>query len=181
MSPLLDAPHPAPSSPPAIDIVAGYRTGLIGHVTLLHATYYARSSGFGQAFESVVAAGLAGFCGRLSHPANAIWLALQGDEVVGSIAIDGEDLGASTAHLRWFIVGDVARGSGIGRRLLATALAFADAQGCDETHLWTFIGLDAARHLYESRGFACVEERPGSQWGATVLEQRFVRLRRSAS
>ena len=163
----------ATSSPP--DIVRGYRPGLIARITLMHALYYARASGFGQRFESVVAGGLAEFCGRLDNPRNAIWAAMLGDEIVGSIAVDGEDLGGNVAHLRWFIMDDQARGSGVGRRLLSAALAFADESGFSETQLWTFKGLSAARHLYETYGFSCVEERPGDQWGTEVLEQRFVR------
>ena len=141
----------------------------------MHALYYARTSGFGQRFESMVAAGLASFCDRLASPKNAIWSAVLDDRIMGSIAIDGEDLGGNLAHLRWFILDDRARGTGIGRRLLSTALDFADAQGFAETHLWPFSGLDAARRLYESQGFQCVEEYSGDQWGTQVLEQKFVR------
>lgn len=162
---------------PTVEIVEGYRPGLIARITQMHALYYARTSGFGQPFESVVAEGLASFCNRLEKPQNAIWAAMRGQEIIGSVAIDGEDLGSDIAHLRWFIVDDGVRGGGVGRRLLAAALAFADKKPFAETHLWTFNGLSAARHLYETHGFACVEERPGSQWGSEVLEQRFVRPR----
>lgn len=161
-----------------IEIVAGYQTGIIARVTEMHARYYARESGFGQRFESVVAGGLAEFCDRLAHLRNAIWTARQGERIVGSVAIDGEDLsadGTGIAHLRWFIVDDELRGGGAGKRLLDTALAFVDAQGFAQTHLWTFSGLHAARRLYEARGFTLAEERPGDQWGTEVLEQRFVR------
>lgn len=162
----------------AVRVERGYRTGLIARVTDLHARHYAAAAGFGQAFESIVAGGLAAFCDRLAHPRNAIWAALEDDTVLGSITIDGEDLGPEIAHLRWFIVADGQRGRGIGRRLLSMAIDFAAALGSPEIHLWTFAGLDAARHLYEAHGFACVEERPGAQWGATVTEQRFVKLLR---
>jgi DNA-binding MarR family transcriptional regulator/GNAT superfamily N-acetyltransferase len=171
----LTAQPGAPALPPAVDVVRGYRTGLIARVTQMHAHYYARSSGFGVRFESVVAGGLAAFCERLESPKNAIWAAMQGSEIVGSIAIDGQDLGGGVAHLRWFIVDDGARGTGAGRKLLSAALGFADDQGFAETHLWTFSGLAAARHLYETHGFVLKEERPGTQWGNEVLEQRFVR------
>ncbi|CAM3709281.1 bifunctional helix-turn-helix transcriptional regulator/GNAT family N-acetyltransferase [Paracidovorax anthurii] len=158
-----------------IELVRGYRPGLIARITEMHALYYARASGFGQRFESVVASGLAEFCHRLEKPQNAIWTARQDGQIVGSVAIDGEDLGADTAHLRWFIVDDGVRGSGAGKNLLDTALAFADKRGFAQTHLWTFSSLDAARHLYETRGFALAEEWPGTQWGKEVLEQRFAR------
>lgn len=162
---------------PPVRIVTGYRPGLIARITEMHALYYARASGFGQRFESVVAGGLAAFCDRLDRPCNAVWTAVCGEDIVGSVAIDGEDLGPHIAHLRWFIVDDGVRGGGTGRRLLSTALDFVDKSHFKETHLWTFAGLAAARHLYEAHGFVCVEERSGTQWGSEVLEQRFVRPR----
>ena len=161
-----------------LNIVTGYQPGLVARITEMHALYYARTSGFGQRFESVVAGGLSEFCNRLEKPCNEIWLAVQHGRIVGSLAIDGEDLGAGIAHLRWFIVDDGVRGSGAGRRLLDAAMAFVDEKDFAETHLWTFVGLSAARHLYESYGFECVEERSGSQWGREVMEQRFVRYHR---
>lgn len=160
---------------PPLRIVTGYRPGLIARITEMHALYYARASGFGRRFESVVAGGLSAFCDRLDKPCNAVWTAVSGEEIVGSVAIDGEDLEPGVAHLRWFIVDDGVRGGGTGRQLLSTALGFADKNHFKETHLWTFTGLAAARHLYEAHGFACVEERSGTQWGSEVLEQRFVR------
>ena len=164
---------------PGLEITEGYRTGLIAAVTGLHADYYARSSGFGQKFESVVAAGLAGFCDRLDAPRNRIWLALHQGRIAGSVAIDGEDLGGNVAHLRWFILSDDLRGSGAGRALLRRAMEFVDAAGFDATRLWTFRGLAAARHLYEAHGFVLEEETSGAQWGTEVMEQRFMRPARA--
>lgn len=161
----------------AVTVEAGYRCGCIARCVELHALYYAREAGFGQAFEALVASGLAEFSGRLERPGNAIWLARRAGQVVGTVAIDGEDMGPGFAHLRWFIVAEEARGTGVGRDLLAAALRFCDAQGFAQTQLWTFRGLEAARRLYERNGFGLVEERAGSQWGAAVQEQRFVRAR----
>ena len=160
---------------PCIEVVSGYIVGLIARITEMHAVYYSRESGFGQRFESVVASGLADFCNRLENSQNEIWTAKQHGTIIGSIAVDGEDLGSNAAHLRWFILADGVRGGGVGKKLLDAALAFVDEKGFVETHLWTFSGLHAARHLYEKRGFVLAEERPGEQWGKEVLEQRFVR------
>ena len=123
----------------------------------------------------MVASGLAEFCHRIENHQNSVWTGVRDNQIIGSVAIDGEDLGAGIAHLRWFIVDDSARGTGLGRRLLLQAMNFVDEREFAETHLWTFSGLHAARHLYESWGFTLAEERPGSQWGQQVLEQRFVR------
>jgi DNA-binding MarR family transcriptional regulator/GNAT superfamily N-acetyltransferase len=163
------------------EILTGYQPGLIAGVTGMHAEYYARTAGFGRSFEAVVAAGLADFCNRLDHPDNEIWTVIRGGRILGSVAIDGQDLspggGHLVAHLRWFILDDSLRGSGFGRRLMAKALAFVDNRPFERTDLWTFEGLRAARHLYETHGLTLVEQRPGTQWGREVLEQRFVRQR----
>jgi GNAT superfamily N-acetyltransferase len=162
-------------APEPIALTPGYRPGWLGRVAELHALYYSRAAGFGVKFEAVVAGGLAEFANRLDRPQNALWAATRGETLVGAVAIDGEDLGGNRAHLRWFIVADGLRGEGLGRRLLAAALAFADERAFSETELWTFRGLDAARKLYENTGFVCVEERLGDRWGREVWEQRFVR------
>lgn len=173
-----EEPQPVPAQ---IQVLPGYRPGCLGRIVDMHARFYARHAGFGIFFESRVASGLAEFAGRLDKPCNQLWTALDGDRIVGSVAIDGEDLGKHPedrqAHLRWFILEDGLRGAGTGRQLLQQALAFCDQQAFEATQLWTFRGLDAARRLYESSGFTLAEEWPGQQWGETVIEQRFVRPR----
>ncbi|MGF6572006.1 DNA-binding MarR family transcriptional regulator/GNAT superfamily N-acetyltransferase [Paraburkholderia sp. GAS333] len=158
-----------------IQIDTGYRPGIIGRVAEMHAAFYSRHSGFGQFFESQVATGVAEFAGRLGEQRNQIWTAIQNDCIVGSIAIDGQDLGNNQAHLRWFILDEGCRGGGAGRQLLSAAVNFCDQQGFDATQLWTFKGLDAARRLYESFGFELANEESGGQWGIKVIEQQFVR------
>jgi DNA-binding MarR family transcriptional regulator/RimJ/RimL family protein N-acetyltransferase len=158
-----------------IQIHSGYLPGAIGRAVEMHARYYARTAGFGQFFESQVASGFAEFASRLANPRNGLWLAAQSGRIVGTVVIDGEDMGPDAAHLRWFIVDDGVRGAGVGRRLLAEAMAFCDRHGFGTTQLWTFRGLDAARRLYEAAGFVLEEERAGKQWGSEVVEQRFAR------
>lgn len=161
----------------AIDIVTGYRPGMIGRITQMHGEYYAKHYEFGHFFESKVASGLAEFSGRLEKPCNRVWLAVQGEQIVGSVAIDGEDLGNNEAHLRWFILDDSCRGSGVGRRLLNEAMAFCDSQNFAAVRLWTFSGLNAARRLYESFGFTLDKAWQGDQWGRMMTEQQFSRVK----
>ncbi len=104
----------------------------------------------------------------------------QGERIVGSVAIDGEDPGEHPAHLRWFTLDEGCRGSGMGRRLPGEAVAFCDRQGFDTCERWTFKGLDAARKLHESFGQVRVMEEVGDQWGRRVTEQRFSRKRGGA-
>ena len=156
-----------------------YKPGLIGRIVEMHATSYSKLVGFGAPFETKVAGDLAEFVTRLVKPENEIWSAESDGEIVGSVAIDGEDLGNNVAHLRWFIVESRVRGAGLGKRLIRQVVDYCNDRGFPEVHLWTFKGLDAARSLYERNGFVLAEEYLGDQWGSEILEQRFVRLTHS--
>jgi len=160
-------------------ILEGYQPGCIGDVASLHARFYAQHAGFGVFFERKVATELAEFVESLPDQNKALWLFVENGRCLASLAIDG-DARTRVAHLRWFIVDDLLRGSGIGRQLIARAMAFVDTH-FDDTYLWTFKGLEAARHLYESAGFQLTDEAEGQQWGATVVEQRFSRPSKKGS
>ncbi|GLC97279.1 MarR family transcriptional regulator [Cupriavidus sp. TA19] len=151
----------------------GYQPGCIGDVASLHARFYSEHWGFGAFFEKRVATELAAFASTLPAEGKALWLYVENGRSLASLAIDG-DTGTGVAHLRWFIVDDSLRGSGIGRQLMSIAMAFVD-EHYKETYLWTFKGLDSARHLYEAFGFALASEFEGDQWGTRVTEQRFTR------
>jgi GNAT superfamily N-acetyltransferase len=156
-----------------LEIAKGYVPGAIGRITELHGTYYHRHSGFGLYFESKVASELSEFLRRHDSARDGIWLALSDRRIEGSIAIDGVEAGTEGAHLRWFIVSDALRGTGAGNRLISTALDFCRVRKYKKVYLWTFEGLDAARHLYEKHEFRMTRQQRGNQWGPEVNEQRF--------
>jgi len=160
-------------------IAAGYAPTVIGRVVEMLHGHMHRHYGFGAGFESRIASDLAEFIGRIESPANQVWRAERGGRIVGSVSIDGEDLGDGLAHLRWFVVDSDIRGGGVGELLLSQALEFCDRRGHRETHLWTVKGLDSARRLYLKHGFRLAEEYYGEQWGTRVLEHKFVRARGS--
>jgi len=151
----------------------GYLPGCIGRIAEMHATYYARAAGFGAPFEAKVATELSEFCLRYAEGRDGLWLAMDGNEIHGSVAIDGSRAQKSGAHLRWFIASDESRGRGVGSQLLGAALAFCRAQAYRKAYLWTFDGLHAARHLYEKHGFKLSRTQRGFQWGKEVNEQLF--------
>ncbi len=151
----------------------GYLPGCIGRIAEMHATYYARTVGFGAPFEAKVATELSEFCLRYAEGRDGLWLAIDGNVIHGSVAIDGSHAQESGAHLRWFIASDESRGKGVGSQLLGAALAFCRAKAYRKVYLWTFDGLHAARHLYEKHGFKLSRTQRGSQWGKEVDEQLF--------
>ncbi|MDO9203465.1 MAG: GNAT family N-acetyltransferase [Hydrogenophaga sp.] len=156
-------------------IKEGYVPGCIGRIVQLHANYYSVANGFGVAFEAKVARELAEFCQNYQSGRDGIWLVHRNGNIEGSVVIDGTHASTSGAHLRWFITTEAIRGQGLGTQLLAKAVEFVQVCSYRKTFLWTFSGLDAARHLYESHKFRLVHESPGNQWGSLVTEQRFER------
>lgn len=156
-----------------MNILAGYLPGCIGRVVEMHATYYARSVGFGAPFEAKVATELSEFCLHFDPERDGLWLAQDAAGIQGSVVIDGSHHGEAGAHLRWFITSDASRGQGVGAQLLGAAMAFCRARGHRQVYLWTFDELHAARHLYEKHGFVLTRTQRGSQWGKEVNEQLF--------
>jgi GNAT superfamily N-acetyltransferase len=157
-----------------ITLFSGYVPGAIGRVAQLHGTYYHEHWGFGLFFEAKVATELSEFMMRFDPSRDGFWtVALQG-RIEGAVAIQGgSGENRHNAHLRWFIVSEAMRGRGAGNRLIGAAMNFCRERGFRSVHLWTFEGLQAARHLYEKNGFKLIEEHKGARWGTEVNEQRF--------
>jgi len=156
-----------------VSVEKGYIPGCIGRICELHARYYNNLVGFGLPFESKVARELAEFCTRYDDQRDGLWLAIYDGQVHGSIAIDGVQADGEGAHLRWFITSDEIRGGGTGTALLSAAMDSCKIRSYQQVYLWTFAGLNSARHLYEKFGFQLVHQQRGAQWGMEVDEQRF--------
>lgn len=147
--------------------------GDLGEVVRLHGVLYAQEYGFDHTFEGYVAASLGEFATRYREPGapGCLWLAEIDGRLLGCVAM--VVTGPRTGQLRWFLVHPDARGQGLGRRLLAEAIAFASARDLRSLFLLTVGGLDAAAHLYREIGFRLTEEKPVQQWGHDLVEQRY--------
>ena len=108
----------------AFDIRHELRPGDLGMVIHLHGVLYAREYGLDTTFEPYVAKPLADF---VLAGAGRLWIAEEDGRVVGSIAVVDADEGVG--QLRWFLLTPEARGTGLGRRMLDTALAYCRARG----------------------------------------------------
>ncbi len=139
----------------------------------MHARYYSLHWNFGVYFEAKVASELSEFAGRFDEQRDGFWTAWESDRVEGSLIIDGIKADSEGAHLRWYIVSEKMRGYGTGDKLLSLAMQHCRIQNFSNIYLWTFAGLDSARHLYEKHGFSLVHEQSGDQWGTPVTEQKF--------
>ena len=146
------------------------RPGDLGRIVSLHGELYAREYGFDVTFEAYVAGPLAEFALSKS-PRSEIWVAEHDGGIVGCVAI----VAASTraAQLRWYLVVPEWRRHGLGRQLLAEAIAFSRQQGYEMVFLWTVSALTAAARQYVAAGFRKTEEKPGKMWGTDVVEEKY--------
>ena len=56
-------------------------------------------------------------------------------------------------QLRWVLVEHSARGKGLGRQLVETAIDYSVDSGCDHIYLESTDGLPESRALYDALGF----------------------------
>ncbi len=84
----------------------------------------------------------------------ALWVAIDGAAVVGSVAL--RDLGGGAVELKRMYLRPDQRGHGLGRQLLGVALDWARAHGMRLVRLDTSERMLAAQRLYEANGFVRV-------------------------
>jgi len=84
----------------------------------------------------------------------ALWVALDGDMVVGSVAL--RHLGGGAVELKRMYLRPNQRGHGLGRQLLGVALDWAHSHGVRLVRLDTSDRMVAAQRLYEAHGFVRV-------------------------
>jgi ribosomal protein S18 acetylase RimI-like enzyme len=94
---------------------------------------------------------LASLPGRYARPAGGIWLAVNGRDVAGCIAL--RPLGEGRCELKRLYVRPAFRGRGVGRLLVERALASASEAGHRFVCLDTLPRMSAAISLYRSLGF----------------------------
>jgi DNA-binding MarR family transcriptional regulator/GNAT superfamily N-acetyltransferase len=144
--------------------------GGLGYVLASHGRLYHQEYGFDADFERYVCAGLARYL-EADQARSRLWIASAGAAPLGSIAMVAS---GEAAQLRWFLVEPGQRGRGLGRSLLDHALSFARAKGFARVFLWTLDILPAARRLYQSAGFRCLETRPRAMlFGREMAEERW--------
>lgn len=117
--------------------------------------------GFGLKFEAYVAKTVAEYV--LDNDAKGrVWLAERDGALVGCTAIALRD--GATAQLRWVLVDAAARGMGLGRRLVETALDYSRESGCRRAFLESTDGLPESQALYDDLGFELVSSEVEELW-----------------
>jgi GNAT superfamily N-acetyltransferase len=147
-------------------------------VVQAHGETYAKEFGWGPAFEALVARIVADFADAPAAEGQwqgrAGWIADLAGRRVGCVLCVPSGV-PDVAQLRLLLVDPVARGHGLGGRLVDACLEFARTSGCRAVRLWTNHPLVAARAVYLARGFRLVGEdaEPHRTFGVPLVGQAY--------
>ena len=134
-----------------------------------HKDHYAREEGFDDSFGVLVAEIIDAFLSDHNPDREAGWIACLGDVRLGSIFC--VELDDTTAKLRLFLLNADARGTGLGRRMLAHCMKFAQQKSYQGMQLWTHESHRAAGRLYARNGWKLVDSKPVIAFGKSNVEQ----------
>jgi len=143
--------------------------GDLGWVVHRHGVLYAQEYGWNLEFEALVATVIGDFVKKFDAAYDRAWIVELDAKVVGSVFITR--VAERSAKLRLLYVEPEARGHGIGRKLVDSALKFARSAGYEEVVLWTNPLLTSARKIYEASGFVMMEERTEQAFGGDFVSQ----------
>lgn len=163
-----------PAARPAAPVVLRpHRPGDLGWVVDSQAAYYTTAHGWDDRYEALVAEIVATFLRRFDPAREACWIAERAGARVGSIFVVAES--PEVAKLRLLYVDESARGTGLGRSLVETAIAFARAKGYQTMRLWTQASLTPARRLYAAQGFIKTAESAHNDFGTPEMGETWER------
>jgi len=116
--------------------------------------------------------------GEYAPPSGELLLARVNGEVAGCVALRALD--HSTLEMKRLYVRPDRRGTGLGKRLVAAAIALARQRGCAELRLDTLASMVSAQTLYRTLGFSEIapygqEFLPGTRFYALPLGARGAR------
>ena len=157
--------------PPAYEIRRELHPGDAEAIVAMHDRLYRAEHGRNDAFVTAVADSLAKAVAGGWPAGGGVWIVESGDRHAGSLALTGE--GDGVGKIRWVLLEPKLRGAGIGRRMLAEAIASARELGMRRLELDTFSALRAAGRMYRDAGFRVVAARERSDWGSPITYQQY--------
>lgn len=150
-------------------IVRSHRAGDLGWVIHRHGVLYANEYGWNHEFEAMVAENAAHFLRDFNPDRENAWVAEKNGKIVGFIAI--RQYNDTTSKIRMFYVEPDTRGMGIGKHLVNECIRFSREKQYQSIILDTYENLSAARHIYGSVGFQCIESYPVTDYGHNIMSE----------
>ncbi|WP_428531319.1 bifunctional helix-turn-helix transcriptional regulator/GNAT family N-acetyltransferase [Rhodopila sp.] len=155
------------ASPVAPVTLRPHRLGDLGWIAHRQAILYAQEYGWDETYEALAAEILAAFVRHHDPRAERGWIAERDGVAVGSVFVMRAS--ETMAKLRLLYAEPAVRGTGLGRRLVDAATAFARDNGYRGLTLWTNDVLLPARRIYQAAGFTCVDSQPHHSFGKHLV------------
>ena len=152
-------------------VLRNHRPGDMGMVVHLEGAGYVEQRGWDMTFEALAARIVADFLEKFNPARERCWIAEMDGRHVGHIFLVQHPEERETAKLRLLYVDPVARGMGLGNRLVNECVQFAREVGYKKITLWTQSILTAAHRIYQAAGFRLVREEPHHSFGKDLVGQ----------
>jgi DNA-binding MarR family transcriptional regulator/GNAT superfamily N-acetyltransferase len=143
--------------------------GDFGWIVKRNAELYAQEYQWTAPFEGVCARIIADYANNHDPARERCWIAEMDGEKVGCVFLAKDS--AEVARIRLLLVEPMARGVGLGARLVDECIRFARRAGYKKITLWTHSVLTTARHIYEQAGFRLM--RKHQNWGRPVTSEHW--------
>jgi len=154
-------------------VLREHEAGDMGWIIQRHAQLYHYEYAFDATFEALCARITAEFIDNLDAAAQRCWIAVRGEQRLGSVLVMNADNG--TAQIRLFLVEPQVRGLGLGRLLIRECIRFAARHDYQRITLWTNDNLHAARHIYAGEGFELVSSEAHHSFGHDLIGENWQR------
>lgn len=159
----------APAAEPFV--LRAHRPGDMGWIVHRQAVLYHREFGWNEQYEALTSRIVADFLEHFDPALERCWVAERDGELAGCVFIVKHPERPGAAKLRMLYVEPWARGSGLGRRLVAEVTRFAREAGYHTLSLWTNSVLVSARRIYEAEGYRMVTEETHHSFGKDLVGQ----------
>lgn len=154
-----------------ISIRTKLKSGDLGYVIYRHGKIYAEENEYSLNFEAYVANGLAEFYLNFDEEKDCVWICEDDEKIIGFLVLMHRS--ETTAQFRFFYLESEYRGIGLGNKLMQFFIEALKEKGYRSAYLWTTNEQETAAKLYQCYGFVLTEEKETSNFGKTLIEQRF--------
>ena len=148
-----------------ITIRTDLRPGDLGRMITLHGVVYQNEvDEYGLPFEAFVGKTIAEFVLE-NDTRGRVWLAERGETLVGCAAmVERRRDDVIDGQLRWVLTSPAERGTGLGKKLVHSAVDYARDQNWRRVFLDTTVGLEASMSIYQKLGFQEVSRETHRLW-----------------
>lgn len=136
----------------------GYRPEVATEIIPILARYFIVKWGRDDEFRQRLAQEVEAYLTELDNPLNGVICAWADSKLAGIIAVDGSLHDVQGGWIRWFIVADEYRNSGIGGALFEKAMEYCYSRCFTDVFMSTYKDKDPAMPLYEKYGFVIHKE-----------------------